>query len=204
MLDIILIVVFIGVMVYGYKKGAISIIAKLVTAILAFVLAYFLAETVGDYISKTSFGIYIQTSITNTIENKLSDSENSNIIIKIQEIVGNSSENELSLKIVRYIFIGLGFMAVFIASRVILWIGQKLLESVFELPVLKTFNKFGGVVASLLLFVIELSIILAIIKAISTLHFMNVVVNIIDTSVITKFLYEHNIVTSLILTKLMK
>jgi len=203
-LDIILIILFICIILYGYKKGAVGIIAKLVTVILSFAIAYLLAETVGEYISKTSLGIKIQTSITTTISDRLNAQSDSGIIIKIQEMLKSSSESELTSKTVEYIFVGIGFMSVFIVSRLVLWIAQKILESIFELPVLKTLNKLGGIIASVLLFIIELSIMLTIIKAISTLSFMNAVVNIIDKSVICKAIYNHNIVTDLIVTKFIK
>lgn len=203
-LDVILILLFICIMLYGYKKGAIGIIAKLVTVILSFVLAYFFAETLGEYISRTDFGMNIQTSIINTITDKLNEQSDYGTNLKLQETIGNATGNELVLKIVSYIFTGIGFAVIFIVSRIVLWIGQKILESIFELPVLKTFNKLGGVIAAALLFIIELSIILAIIKAISTLAFINAVVNVIHSSIITKTIYDHNIITSLILTKLIK
>lgn len=201
-LDIILMLLFICIILYGYKKGAIGIIAKLVSVILSLVLAYLLADVVGEYISKTSFGINLQTSLTNTITDKLNTSNYSEVVLKIQETIGNSMENEITLKIVRYIFTGVGFAAVFVIARIVLWIAQKILESIFELPVLKTFNKFGGVIASAILFIIELSIILAVIRAVSPLTFMNKVVSTIDSSLITKTIYHNNVITNLIITKL--
>lgn len=203
-LDIIIVILFIGIMLYGYKKGAIGIIAKLVTVMLSFALAYFFAESVGEYISETSFGMSLQTSITNTINDKLNTSKDSLIVLDVQENLVDNSQNEIYLKIMSYVFRGIGFAIVFVISRIVLWIAQKILEGIFELPVLKTFNKLGGVIASAVLFILELSIVLAIIKAISTLTFMNSVINIIDSSVITKALYTHNIITNLILTKLIK
>lgn len=203
-LDIVLMVLFIGIIFYGYKKGAIGIVAKLITVILSFVLAYLFAETVGEYISKTSFGVNLQTAITNTVIDKLNASTDSEVVLKIQETMGHSTQNEMILKIVNYIFTGVGFVTVFVASRIVLWIGQKMLESIFELPVLKTFNKMGGVIAAAVLFIIEISIILAIIKTIATLTFMSGVVNIINSSVITKAIYDHNIIANLIVTNLMK
>lgn len=203
-LDIVLIVLFVCIMLYGYKKGAIGIIAKLVTVILSFALAYLFAETVGEYISETSFGINIQTSITSAITDKIDTSSDSKAVLMIQEIIGNSAENEISIKIARYIFMGIGFAVVFVISRIVLWIVQKILESIFELPVLKSFNKLGGIIASALLFILELSIVLAIIEAISALAFMNTIVNAIESSVVTKAIYDHNIIANLILTKLIK
>ena len=99
-------------------------------------------------------------------------------------------------------FIGIGFISVFVVSRIVIFIVQKILESIFELPVLKTFNKLGGVIASALLFLIEVSIILAIVKSISSLNFMSGTINFIQSSVITKVLYDHNIFTNIILSKI--
>ena len=79
---------------------------------------------------------------------------------------------------------------------------QKILESIFELPALKEFNKLGGIITAAVLFIIEISIILAAIQSISSLSFMAKVVNTIQTSVITRILYEHNIFTNIILSKI--
>ncbi len=203
-LDVVLIVMLVGMMLYGYKKGAVGIVANLVSVIISFILAYFLAEIVGEFISKTSFGLDFQSKITNTITNRLNRPSDSSLVLKIQETIGDAKENEIALKLGDYIFVGMGFVIVYNISRIVLWIGKKILESVFELPVLKMFNKLGGVIAATLLFIIELSIILAIIKAISSISFMNVVTNVIDSSVITKGIYDHNIITSLIFTKFIK
>lgn len=203
-LDVVLIVTFVGMMLYGYKKGAVGIVANLVSVIISFILAYFLAEMVGDFISKTDFGLEFQCKITNTITNRLNRPNDSGLVLKIQETIGDAKENEIALKISDYIFTGVGFVIVYNISRIVLWIGKKILESVFELPVLKAFNKLGGIIAAALLFVMEIGIILAIIKAISSLSFMNVVINAIDSSVITKAIYDHNIITSLILAKFIK
>lgn len=201
-LDIILVILFVLMMLYGCKKGFIGIVAKLVSLIIAFVLAYFLAETVGGYIAETSWGINIQTNIENSMLDKLSNSEQTTVVLMLQEKLEFTDEQQVEDKLYDYVFTGIGFITVFVASRVVLWIAQKILESIFELPILKTFNKLGGLITAAVLFIIEISIILAIIKSISTIAFMNEVVNTIQSSVITKALYDHNIFTNLILNKI--
>ncbi len=201
-LDIILIVLFIFMMLYGYKKGCIGIVAKLVSLVLAFVLAYLLAGTVGGYIANTSWGMNITTSIENNVLGKLNSLEENTVISMIQEQLSLENEIDIVGKITEYVFTGIGFVAVFIIARIVLWIAQKILESIFELPVLKAFNKLGGVITSAILFIIEISIILAVIKSISSLAFMNSAINTIQTSVITKALYDHNIFTNLIMNKI--
>ena len=200
--DIVLIVFFVFMMLYGYKKGCIEIVAKLASLIVAVVLAYFLAETVGDYIADTHLGKYIATSIEDNAMNAVGSSKGTTIFSVIQEKLKLKNEVDVVKKIIDYAFIGIGFIAVFIVARIVLYMAQSVLENIFELPLLKTFNKLGGVIAAGILFVIEISILLAIIKTISTLSFMNGIVRIIQSSVITKELYDHNIFTSLILSKI--
>ncbi|MBQ8042548.1 MAG: CvpA family protein [Clostridia bacterium] len=202
-LDVILVILFILMMLYGYKKGFVGIVAKLVSLILAFAIAYLLAETVGGYIARTSFGANIQTSIENSLLDKLNASEQSSVVSMIQQHLGLADEKAVVSNIVSYVLTGLGFVSVLIVVRIVLWIVQKILESIFELPVLKTFNKLGGVITSSVLFIIEVSIILAVIKSISTIAFMTRIVNIIQSSVITRVLYDHNIFTHLILSKIL-
>lgn len=201
-LDIILITLLVFIMIYGYWKGCIKIVARLVSLILAFVLAYLLASTVGGYIADTSIGMEIKTGIESSILEKLYSSEQMTVISMIQEKLGIQNENELTIKIIDYVFTGIGFIIVFVVARIVLWIAQHILENIFELPVLKTFNKLGGVIASVVIYIIEISIILAVIKSISTISFMSGAVNVIQSSVITKMLYDHNIITNIILSKI--
>ena len=203
-LDVILIGIFIGMVIYGYKKGAIGIIAKLVSVILSFVIAYFCAEIVGEYISSTNLGVNIQTGITESLSNILTTESDSKLIFMLHQILGNTVENQIVSKIVKYMFTAIGFGIIFVVARIILFIAQKVVESLFELPVLKTFNKLGGVIASILLLALELSIFLAVIKCLSVLPFMNKIVNLINSSEITRVIYNHNIVANLILTKFIK
>ena len=201
-LDIIVIVFLILLMIYGYCKGFIKIIAKIVSVIIAFVLAYFLADTVGNYIESTKVGIQVKTSMEELILNEMNKEVDVTAMSLVQEKFNILKAEDVATKIIEYVFVGMGFVTVFVISRIVLWIGQKILESIFELPVLKTFNKLGGVIASVVLFLIELSIILAVISSLSTISIMTGVVNVIKSSVITKALYEHNIFADLILAKI--
>lgn len=201
-LDIVLIILFLLMILYGYKKGCIGIVAKLVSLIIAFVLAYFLAQTVGNYIANTDLGANIATRIESKVLDSLNGSSEKTVVSIVQEQLNLKSEETIIPKIVEYVFTGVGFIVIFVVSRIILWIAQKILESIFELPILKTFNKLGGVITAAILYIVEISILLAVINSISTLSFMEKIVGTIQSSVITKVLYDHNIFTNLILSKI--
>lgn len=203
-LDIVVLIIFLIMLLYGYKKGFIGLVAKLVSTLLAFVLAYFLSTTTGVYVQNTAFGQKLVVGIKNGVVETLNDTKEITLISTIQEKTNILNESELVNKIVDYVFIGIGFAIVFIATKLILWIAFKIIESIFELPVLKTFNKLGGVIVSVLLFVLEISIVLAILKSLSTLSFVRGVIEIIQSSVIIKPIYENNIFANLILSKLIR
>lgn len=201
-LDVLIIVLLIFTIIYGYVKGCIKIVAKLVSLVVALMLAYIMAGQVGRYILNTEFGGDVRMSIENRAVNELDKVEQESAIYIIKEKFSLNNDKVLVDKIVDYVFIGMGFIVVFVIARIVLWAGQKILENVFELPVLRTFNKLGGVVAAVALYITEISIILSIIKMLTTFAFMNGVVEVIQSSVITRFIYEHNICTKIILSKI--
>lgn len=201
-LDIVISVLLIFMIIYGYNKGCINIVAKLVSVVLAFVLAYILAAQSGEYIAHTQFGAKIQTSIQNTIEMGLSEVGKEGIIAVVKEKFSLNDDKVLVDKIIDYVFIGIGFITIFVLARIVLWIGQKMLENIFELPVLRTFNKLGGAITATILYIIEINMVLAVINMLTTFAFMDGVVEVIQSSVITRFIYEHNICTKIILSKI--
>lgn len=200
-LDIILVIIGIVMMLYGYKKGCISIVFKLVSLIIAFALAYFLADTIGQYVQNTSVGTKIEIAIQNAVSDTINNTDTLTHITTLQDKL-NVEDNNLLKGILEYVFWGIGFAITFILARVILFIAQKIIEKVFDLPLLKTFNNLAGLIASVVIFLIEVSIIFAIIESLSGLEFMSKLVNTIQSSVITKWLYDHNIITNIILKKI--
>ena len=201
-LDIIIILLLIFIMIYGYIKGCVNIIMKLLSLILSFIAAYYLGGLVGNFIKCTDFGQRIESSVESNILNGLATSEENSVVTMIKEAIGQGNVAEIGDALINYIFMVIGFVFVFIAVRIILWIVKMILENIFELPVLKSFNKVGGVIVATILFVFEISIILAIMKSISTLTFMTKAIDVIESSIIIKVVYEHNIVTSLVLGRI--
>lgn len=202
MIDIVLIIIFLLILFRGYKKGFIKIVTKLVSAIVALVLAWLLAETVGEFIASTTIGSNIKVNIQTVVGEKIARREQTDVLTMIQNQFGLKDANSVSNKLCEYVFITLGFVSVFILARLVLWIAQKVLENIFDLPVLRTFNKLGGVIASGVLFILEISIILALANTLSDFEFMKPIIGYIDSTVVVKALYDYNIFTNIILSKI--
>jgi len=226
-LDIILIALFLVAIVWGAHKGGVKIIAGLASFILAFVLAYTLADNVANYIQGTSIGIKIEDAIESRIINNeeqgLEDSEQNNGLIeeiqekdetqtdaitKIEEALGNKVNDVVNdgkelvgEKVVGAVFYGIGFLTTFIGVKIVLFIVFLIIGVIFKLPILKTFNKLIGCILEVVLMLFKVWIVLGLISFIAPLDFMQSVIELINQTVITKLLYEHNIIVSLIIGK---
>lgn len=214
-IDIIIVAIFIIAAIWGAHKGAIKIIASLGSFILAFALAYTLAGTVGDYIKSTEIGNKIEQAIETRIvsENNEETSdekiEETDAIGKIEQMLGDTIEESiannkeaLTEKIVGYVFVAIGFLTTFVVVKLVLFIAFAIIELVFKLPVLKTFNKLTGCVLELVLMLLKIWIVLGIISFIAPLEFMTQPIELLNESVITKALYDHNIIVNLIIGRI--
>lgn len=210
LLDIILIVVLVSLVGFGYKKGLMEIVTKIISIVVAFVLAYLLAKTAGEYIANnTNIGAKGRESIQNGVVELLSkkgDLEKYSVLNRTMEdlnINTTNSKAQIAEKVTDYVFVGIGFGAVYLIVRIIAWVATMILDGVVKLPVIKSFNKLGGAIAGFVMFIIEISIILSVIYFASSFEFMKGIVNLINSSVITSTIYNHNIVTHLIASRFM-
>lgn len=224
-LDICIIILVIIAVFIGYKKGFIKLVAKLVGFFVAIIIAYFLYSKLGNYIyDNLGIGNNIKQAVTETVEKyvdndeKLTDNkENNNLkndilekyikqIVneqKIESEVKNKRDtiiDQASEKIARFITKGLAFISIFIVVMICIFILSLILDSVFSLPILKAFNKTGGVIVSIILLLLRLYILFAVINFVYPLgvSFIDKVINYIDTTTITKFLYNKNLLVILI------
>ena len=208
--DIILIIILISLISFGYKKGLMEIVTKIASIVIAFVLAYFFAKTAGDYIANnTNIGAKAKVSIQNGVVEVLSqkgDLEKYSVLNKTMKDLNidlSSSKSQIANKVTDYAFIGIGFGTVYLLVRIIAWVASMILEGVVKLPVIKSFNKLGGAIAGVVMFVIEISIVLCVIYFVSSFAFMKGIINLINSSIITKTIYNHNIITHLIVNRFM-
>jgi uncharacterized membrane protein required for colicin V production len=90
----------------------------------------------------------------------------------------------------------LSIMALYIGVRIIFFIIMSLLNSLFKLPVLKQFNKLGGIIAGIVKGILGLMILAAIIVPINAVLSWGWLTEAIDRSVLAGFLFRYNLVLS--------
>jgi hypothetical protein len=205
MLIDIIVLVILGVSGFvGYKKGLAGILVSVIALLLSIVLAVFLQNTVANYLyNETSIGTSLQTSfkdmLTEQIE-KNKDStelENDNSFIYMffdKDELSKSMVESGAKQMTTFVLKGISFVAIFVLVFVICYILRMLLNIVFSLPILNSINKIGGVGLNLLKTLFKIWIVLAIISFIGFIPMIDNLCSLIESSILTKLLYDNNLI----------
>ncbi|MNP31889.1 hypothetical protein D3C76_1250350 [compost metagenome] len=113
-----------------------------------------------------------------------------------QDIDGKA--NDITLFILK----GASFVFIFLVVTTIVFILQMLLNLVFNIPILSSINKIGGVGVAGIMAIFKVWVILAIVSILIQLNIFDFLNNLIQQSTLTKILYENNIIVSIISSSL--
>ena len=215
LIDLILIAMFLLSIFLGYKKGLIGVAFKIVSFFIAIVITLILYRPVAGAIIKN-------TTIDETIENIIVERLSSTKIEEGEKI--NKAETNLPNMIVDYINEGventvnsvkdnivqtvakdlaenaiyiLTMVGLFVILRIVLLFAKALLEAVSELPIVKQFNEVGGILYGILRALVCIYILLTIISFFSPMLEQTSILTIIEQTILTKWLYNHNIILNL-------
>lgn len=216
--DLIVVLIFILCIFTGYKRGLAKCLLKIVTSILAIIMAFILykpfvnflmqSTTIDDNI-ELSIEKIINQNTANESNNKEIVSEDSNLpkpVIKyINSSIQSKVNEEKSIAVkevsksatVLIINITCGII-IYIISKILLKILTILIDVVSKLPVIKQCNELGGILYGILEALVIILIILTLIAVITPLIGNLGITNIIMQSYITKFIYSNNILLNII------
>ena len=216
-LDIIIIALIVLGAFSGYKKGLVGVLVSFVGILLSIFLAFLLQTPLANYLENdTSIGKNINQTIQESLNKQLnanndSSAENKNTAITSQDnvynmtlkMLTNNNEQGLTVEqssklITSFILKGISFITVFIIVFIICYILQMALNIVFELPILSSVNKLGGLGIGALKAFIKIIIIFAIISFASPLPLFNDLIKIIQNSTLGNLIYTNNIIVNII------
>ena len=196
LIDIILIAIIALITFIGYKRGLIKVAFKLISFLLAIVLAVVLYKPISNFIINST---PIDDNLKQAIEKRLSspdisDEETDNIVAAYYDNVKNSS-TAATAKIISETIINVGCMIiVFIVSKLILLLFRFSGDLIAKLPLIKQLNSVGGFVYGILEGFILVYILLALIAIMSPVFNMNQIINMINSSIIANIMYNNNII----------
>lgn len=188
----------------GYKKGLVGILVSFISLILAIVLAFVLQGPISQYLYEdTGMGTSLEQSVKSVVEKNINTEEGESKILFLDKVISDNQEegslvDNASKQLTLYILKGISFIGVLVLVFIICYILQMLLNLVFDLPILHSVNKFGGIGLNIIKTLVKFWIVLALISFIATIPFIQPVVETIEKSTLTKVLYHNNMLVTLI------
>lgn len=211
-LDIVLLAIFALSVFVGYKKGLIGVVFNLCAFLVSLVLTWILFTPVSNMIIKNT---QIDDNIKNVIiekgvivvenNDKENENEDNQINKYIQEYVSKPIKNtannavEETATIISQKVVAIGVaIGLFIVIRIVLIFLKFIAEGIANLPIIKQCNKAGGTLYGVIRGLFIVYIVLAILFFIMSINNAGVIADTINSSIISKYLYTHNIILDLI------
>ena len=208
LLDILLIALLLFSIVLGYKKGLINVAFNLCAFIIALIITLVLYKPITNLvIENTEFdekieSVIIEKGITNDEENTTEDGTLNKYIEKYLMKSVDNTKNEIvksTATIIAEKIIGIVVMiALFIVIRILLIFAKAIINGIANLPIIKQFNELGGLLYGILRGLVIVYGILTIMFIVISMNNNGIIANSIDTSIISKILYENNIILNII------
>lgn len=219
-MSIIIDAIILGILVLcialGYRKGLTGSLLKIVSFVLALVIAFVLFKPVSNFIiDKTDWDENLEQGIRDTIlssnkqEEKVSEEENQNMpsvmldyINKTVENAGNEAKEavaDATARQVAVMIINAGvWFALFLVARVILIFVKGLTKIITSLPIIKQFDKLGGIIYGLVEAFVVIYAILAVLSFISPVVSGTGILDAVQKSFIGSAMYNNNLLLKLI------
>ena len=187
----------------GYKQGLVKVAIKMVSFLIAIIVAFTLYKPVSGLIINNT---QLDDNIKNTIIEKITPegltkddkvTSEVNITSKIVDTTNNSIENiadTLTVKLIEIVVL----LLIYIIARIVLRFITALADLIAKLPILKQFNETGGLIYGILRGVLVIYVVFGILLLCEPL-IGNTVKDVIQSSVVSKIIYNKNILINIIL-----
>lgn len=219
MVDLIIMIVMLFFALVGYKKGLIDTIITLTSSIISLIVAFVVYPMVNTILKMTvvytmiysgvlekvqaiEFGKGLQSQGSAIMENInwlpkfLTQQVASNNNTAMYEMLGVHTIQEYVSTYITNMIVGmLALLITWVLIKVVLRSGLKVLGSIVEhLPIISSFNHFGGLIVGILKGVLTLSIIALIVPIVITNPNLTDIGTALQSSYLTSWFYEHNLV----------
>lgn len=207
-IDLIIIAILALCVFLGYKRGLAKCVIKIISFVLAIVIAFMFFKPVGNIIKdKTEIDDNIKTSITKVIDEDVQENgevkEESNLpqsmiehineeiktnVNKTKESVVATAAEEISNITINVI----AWIGIFIVVRIALLIVTLVFSILTEVPVIKQADKIGGIIYGILQAAVIVCVVFTIISFISPMIEQTGLVEMINKSFIGSVIYNYN------------
>lgn len=206
--DIVILAIIVLCIIIGYVRGLTGSLIKIVSFVLSLIIAFVLFVPVSNVIiNNTEIDENLEASIRNMIIQE-EQNEDENMPEAITDYIGqkidqaaddakesivDSTARDVSLTIVK----AGTWIALFIIARILLIFLRFITSLIAKLPVIKQFDKLGGIIYGLLEGLIIVYVLLALISFISPM-LNGTLANAIDESFVGSMMYNNNLLLKII------
>ena len=213
-LDIIILSILVLSLIFGYKKGLIGVAFNLCAFLVAIIITWILYAPITSLVinnTEIDDGIrntIIQKGVIKEDEEHIEDSKEKkdNMVDQyiqkyVTEPVTQTANNvvEDTAKVVSEKVVAIGVAIVlFIVVRIGLILLKFVAEAISKLPIIKQFNKTGGLIYGAIRGMFIIYIFLAILFFIMSINNSGMIASMINSSIISKMLYENNLILNIL------
>ena len=202
--DVVLIGIIIISTFIGYKRGLVNVIFNLCAFLIAIIITIFLYTPITNFvIQNTEFDEKIENAIIEKgVTDKDETSTEEGVLDKYVSQTITDTKNDIvksTATVIAQKIIGISVAIIlFIIVRILLIFVKALINGIASLPIIKQLNEVGGLVYGILMGLITVYVILAVLYFIISVNSTGTIANAINTSFITKILYNNNIILNII------
>ncbi len=222
LVDIIIVVIVLGFILVGWRRGFLLSVYALFSMIIAIVLACVLTPVVSSGLEKTGIPDKLETKISSYVETELTDKFGANADVSAEEAADElplpgflagkiaddikagadapikSISRSVGRKSAEFICSIIAFILVFFIVVAIMTILKSILKLATKLPVLKQADAVGGVLIGFAEGVVFLCVLALLLSVFSSAQSMQGIVSAVEKSHIAKFIYENNFIGKII------
>ena len=213
-IDLVIIAIIALCIFLGYKKGLTQCIIKIFSFIIALVVAFILFKPVSNFvIQNTQIDETIKEAVIKVVKDDVEETgkvkEDNNLPKAMVEYINKSIEsavNEAKENVIEIAAEGIASTTInvgvaillFIIVRIALIFVSALSKIITDLPIIKQFDKAGGILYGLFKACVIIFVILALISLISPMIEKTGIIVAINKSFIGSILYNNNILLKII------
>lgn len=208
-IDLVIVAIIALCVIMGYVKGLTGCLIKILSFVLSLVIAFVLFVPVSNFIiNNTEIDDDLEKSIRDIIisnEEKSEDEEMPTAMTeyinkKVEEVANDAKEDvaNLAAKDVAQTIVKAGtWIALFIIARIALILLKFITSLIAKLPVIKQFDKLGGIIYGLIEGLIIVYFALAVISFVTPMTNGNLSHN-INKSYVGGYMYQNNLLLNII------
>ena len=213
-MGIILDVIIVGIIALNvylcYRKGLVNLAVGLIAVVAAIILSVIFYKPITNLIvEKTGFDEMLENTIVETFTPEgasagqvryvgilsFLEAEIGNAVNETQNDVMYETAGAMAEKIINLIV----FIGIFTAVRVALFALTFVADAITSLPILKQLDDVGGILYGLVKALLIVYVVLAIASVVVSFTASTAVTDILESSYITKFFYNNNILLNILL-----